>query len=424
MLCYVMSQDQIWQPDHPLVAAGLLRMLWLLSLQQGVPGISRAPANELKAFDTPETDDGMCPGHPHITRTSPNCQKKLDSQQDDGPCPGHPNIKRKSPHCPEKLDAQHSQEDTSPATKDTSAAEDVEFVVVASSPRSASTSVAEEIADHKCSISFNEVLSGRPGDLFHPQGMPGRALGCIYPRGQPCDLLPGCGPMWWQRRNGNRVVTTLKAMRARYCARVAPQVREQCGGKCVVALKLFRDHIHPAGDPALGGHHLESLFSYEGTRVVVVERDPNDEECSYNYSRASGQWHATNKQIESQWKRGHCHELASPQFTQTSANWYSLVRSTLKNVSKKARYLELPFATFVADVPAARKRLRALAGLPDTSEFDQPACRKTPGKRMAANAAADAAAREEQTRWFEGRVSTTASGSAHTDSPSSQTLLS
>ena len=81
-------------------------MLLLLSLQQGMPDTTRAPANELKTFDTPDTGDGMCPGHPNIKRTSPHCQKKLD--------------------------ARHSQEDSL-----------VEFVVVASSPRSASTSVAE-----------------------------------------------------------------------------------------------------------------------------------------------------------------------------------------------------------------------------------------------------------------------------------------
>ena len=174
--------------------------------------------------------------------------------------------------------------------------------------------MAEEIADHKCSISFNEVLSGRPGDLFHPKGM--RSYdGCLYPQSVPCDLLAdGCGGLSWrQRRRGEHVVRILKSMRARYCAQ---HKREQCGGKCVVVLKLFAGHLQPAepDDSPFSGHQLEGLFSYEGTRVVVVERDPNEEECSYNYSLATRQWHGIDKQAESHWEMEHCNELASPQF--------------------------------------------------------------------------------------------------------------
>ena len=46
-----------------------------------------------------DAEDGPCPGHPNIQRTSPNCPDTNKAAPVDELCPGHPNVKRESPSC-------------------------------------------------------------------------------------------------------------------------------------------------------------------------------------------------------------------------------------------------------------------------------------------------------------------------------------
>lgn len=261
---------------------------------------------------------------------------------------------------------------------------DVEFVIVAASPRSASTAVAEEIADHRCSISFNEMFNRRRGDLWHPQGMRRNALGCIYPEGSPCSSLQGgCDSRWYHQRLYH-MLPALNLTRNAWCGRRSKGPNASpiasCSGKCVVAIKMFGPDMFRT--PALRqvfdsyASSFEELIAYKGTRLVIVERDAADDECSYNYSRASGAWHGGNKQAEHAWKVRSCHAVPSAQFASAHSEWYAWIRGKAVKYGKKA--FELPFKTYITDARAARQELHALAGLPTGPEFEQPNCGHTP----------------------------------------------
>ena len=281
----------------------------------------------------------------------------------------------------------------------TNSSVDVKFVIIAASPRSASTSIAEEVADHRCSISFNEMFSFRSGDLFHPQGMRAKALGCIYPAGSPCaSLKGGCNSPWYRTRQ-HHMLDVLKMTRHNWCSQTGisvgrrgrgPRVRghkqrghstsASCDGKCVVAVKMFGpDHfMNEKAKKQFDSYasSFEELIAYKGTRVVIVERNAADDECSYKYSRVSNVWHGGNKAAEHAWKAHNCGKEASPQFASAHSEWYAWIREKVKKHDKKA--LELPFDTYIANAPAARQSLHALAELPAGPEFEQVGCRHTP----------------------------------------------
>ena len=263
---------------------------------------------------------------------------------------------------------------------------DVEFVVVAASPRSASTAVAEEVADHRCSISFNEMFNTRQGDLWHPQSMQKNALGCLYPGGAPCSLLQGgCNSRWYHQRLWH-MLPALNLTRNAWCGRPgnggpnAPSPMASCNGKCVVAIKMFGPDMFRT--PELRkkfdsyAPSFEELIAYKGTRLVMVERDAADDECSYNYSRASGRWHGGNKQVEHSWKAQNCHAAPSAQFASAHTEWYAWLREKAAQYRKDA--FELPFKTYITDPLGTRQKLHALAGLPAGPEFEQPNCGHTP----------------------------------------------
>ena len=261
---------------------------------------------------------------------------------------------------------------------------DVEFVIVAASPRSASTAVAEDIADHRCSISFNEMFNMRPGNLFHPQSMRRNARGCIYPEGAPCTSLPGgCNSKWYHQRL-HHMLPALNLTRNAWCGRPnkGPDASPvaSCNGKCVVAIKMFGPDMFrtPASRQVFDSyaHSFEELIAYKGTRLVIVERDAVDDECSYNYSRKSGMWHGGNKFAEHAWKANNCQLAPSAQFASAHREWYAWIRGKATQFGKKA--FELPFETYVADEMAARQKLHALAELPAGPEFKQLECGHTP----------------------------------------------
>ena len=263
----------------------------------------------------------------------------------------------------------------------------VQFVVVAASPRSASTSVTEEIADHRCSISFNEMFSNKTGNLWHPQGMRNQSLGCLYPEGAPCEGIQGGCFSGWFRGRFYHALETLTALSNSWCQRKhdgRSSPAPSCNGKCVVAIKLFGPDLFrsPMGEREFNAYKdsLARLMTYNGTRVVVVERDAADDECSYNYSKRTNIWHGGNKKLETGWKNHNCHKQPSPRFAYGHKKWYDWVRGTLQKGHMPS--LELPFETFVADVPEARRRLRAFADLPEEPEFNQLGCGKTPSTRV------------------------------------------
>ena len=260
----------------------------------------------------------------------------------------------------------------------------VKFVIVAASPRSASTAVAEEVADHRCSISFNEMFNSRPGDLYHPQGMAARARGCIYPEGSPCaGLTGGCNTRWFHQRSYH-MLNALNLTRNGWCGRPNKTSDSSpaaaCNGKCVVAVKMFGpDNFRNEASRNLFDSYaasFEELIAYKGTRVVIVERDAADDECSYNYSRASNRWHGGNKAVEHAWKALNCHQEPSPEFESAHSQWYAWIREKAKKHSKNA--LELPFEAYIANPLAARQSLHALAELPAGPEFEQVGCLHTP----------------------------------------------
>jgi hypothetical protein len=255
-------------------------------------------------------------------------------------------------------------------------------VLVVSTPRSASTSVAEEIADNRCSISFNEMFANKRGCIFSPQGANPDSRNCLYTSspdgGETCGRLPngGCEGTVWKSR-GYKMLEALRKMRHMWCLRPDNNggvPAAACSGQCVVAVKIFQGMARSVAA-------LTELIQYPGSRVVVVKRDPDTEECSLNYSLASGVWHHIDKVKEHAWQAQNCRAHASPQFVRQHTQWYDFVYGILKNLNK--RYLDLPFEEFVSDVPAARSTLHEQAKLPQDPEFQQPWCHKTPGAEMA-----------------------------------------
>jgi len=288
---------------------------------------------------------------------------------------------------PDYGDASQPRASTTELTSKGAPSAPVQFVVIAASPRSASTSVAETIADHRCSISFNEMFSHRGGNLWHPQGMRGNALGCLYPVGPPCESIKGGCQSGWYRGRFHHALDTMIALSKSYCNRKhndRSSPAPSCNGKCVIAIKLFGPDQFANDKRELYFNaykdSLAELMTFNGTRVVVVERDAADDECSYNYSKRSGVWHGGNKKLETAWKNHNCRTQPSPRFAYGHKKWYDWVRDTMKK--NAAPSLELPFETFIEDVPDARRRLRKFADLPDEPEFDQPGCGKTPSMRF------------------------------------------
>ncbi len=254
----------------------------------------------------------------------------------------------------------------------------VEFIVIVASVRSASTSIAEAVANNRCSISFNEFFSHR-GDQFStdrrrntflPEGVSESARGCLY-ADRGCRMMPRkCdGPLWTQRRTF--MLSALKAGREAFCRRshgAGESPGAGCDGRCVVAVKLFRGHIESEAS-------LRDLLAYNGTRVVMDERDADDVQCSLNYSQAMHQWHTNDYDQERMWKSRHCQPHASPEFAAGHREWFVSVRRILDQLGKVP--LEMPFNEFVANTSRAGTRLRKFAHLPETVgnlSFEQPWC--------------------------------------------------
>jgi hypothetical protein len=135
-----------------------------------------------------------------------------------------------------------------------------------------------------------------------------------------------------------------------------------CKGSCVLVLKIH-DYIADRDT-------LVRLLRDRSTAVVVSERkELRDEECSLDYSRATGIWHtgsifsADSSSAKAAWMKEHCDtsQPPSPSFVQRHESWFSWCHNTLARLHKP--YLNMTFDNFVANPTLARNKVLKFAGL-------------------------------------------------------------
>ena len=238
------------------------------------------------------------------------------------------------------------------------------LVLIVSTQRGASTETAEAIAAHPCATSWNELLL----HAHFPKGY-------NYPQGSLQDLLNVS-----RLRHATWLADAL-AVRRRVCSTRPKALVDACGDVCVVALKM---HLNNYIASATDGPWLE-LVTSEHVRAIVVERDGLETYCSILRAKRTGDWghtpqaHTSNEsrlpcvRSEASERCGWRNESrlpcvrteASERFVADVRARFAATRSALRGANRT--WLELPFATYVANPSAAAARMRAFVGLQDAA---------------------------------------------------------
>lgn len=224
-------------------------------------------------------------------------------------------------------------------------------VAVIAEPRSASTEVAEAIAQHPCGYSFNEVFGHDRTPTYYEQYSQERMNLWRYLEGGSTDEL-------WQTKHNHMMEFLLEA-RTNFCAARDDAVLEICGKVCVVAVKIHSHMVKKAGS-------LESLLASNETRAIVLHRDPATRQCSVNRSMATHQ-HPHSPEQYAQLGDEHavapCATTATPNFVKSQERYYDRVRRCLRD-NDKALSLEISFEWYASTgQPANNDAVRAFAGL-------------------------------------------------------------
>lgn len=247
----------------------------------------------------------------------------------------------------------------------------VQLVVLLTATRSASTSISNNIAEASCSINFNEFFE----HSSYPQGTAADELDSIV-ADYPCQYVSGgCDGDIWARRSTN-MTQVLEEARSGFCTRAhaadkAPSAA--CDAQCVAVVKIHGDTSLmrvPSGKATSPQREsLIHLINQSTTRVVVTERhDIAARECSYNYSRATWDWHdgqnpsgPDDDPAKAAWEAAHCEPVASKAFAAEQREWYGWVAATLDRL--QLAYLTMPYEVYVGDATTASTELRSFAGL-------------------------------------------------------------
>ena len=180
--------------------------------------------------------------------------------------------------------------------------------------------------------------------------------GYNYPQGSLQDLLNVS-----RLRHATWLADAL-AVRRRVCSTRPKALVDACGDVCVVALKM---HLNNYIASATDGPWLE-LVTSEHVRAIVVERDGLETYCSILRAKRTGDWGHTPQAHTSNESRLPCVRTeASERFVADVRARFAATRSALRGANRT--WLELPFATYVANPSAAAARMRAFVGLQDAA---------------------------------------------------------
>ena len=246
------------------------------------------------------------------------------------------------------------------------------LAIIVSTQRSASTDAAEVIGSHPCGASFNELLF----DAKVPSGYD------KYERSRGLDAylnLTGSA-----LRHSHWLEDALQA-RELVCEQRPSEIKARCGERCVVALKMHLTRTTEDRDP-----YAIELLTDKRVAVVVLERGGTDNYCSIEAAQNTDYWghnpgqHASSQGGEELAATAKAECLAAQDDDGTTAqtpravkypvaalepgvnaagetnaqHWAAVVSRRFEVVRDEMRsarrpWLELPFATYVADASAA-----------------------------------------------------------------------
>ena len=256
-----------------------------------------------------------------------------------------------------------------------------EIVVVFAMERTASTSIANAIGSHACSISFDEVISRAnvaPGESASvPNGLPESERDCLAAV-SPCKWVEprGCKSAVWHNRFSDPLAATLAA-RESWCGR--PRAADargsihssspwpSCGSSCVVVVVLHSANVMGFLTTTLRKEHYAPLLQYAGTRVVVLKRhDTLAQYCSLRFSLHTGNYHRSASQsarkFKKDWQAKHCPTVVPKQYVKQADDWYEWGRETLRE--SRSTWIELTTEEYAQDQISTEAKLHAFAGLP------------------------------------------------------------
>lgn len=220
------------------------------------------------------------------------------------------------------------------------------LAVIVSTARGASTETAEALGAHPCAVSLNEMLGGH---TWTPTG---------YERYRPKtnllhELHLGRG------LKHSRWLADALYVRERFCALRPQEVKESCDSACLVVFKMHLDgYIEDANDGP-----WETLITSEDVAAIVVQRDAMENYCSMRKAIERKDWGHTpgTHADQTPWNCRGKDEAAKKQYVTNVPKKFNATRESLERASRP--WLEIPFATYVADPAAAEERMLDFVGL-------------------------------------------------------------
>lgn len=208
-----------------------------------------------------------------------------------------------------------------------------EIIIVASHPRSGSTELASAIAkDSSAILQLGECLNGENSTWSHVLE----------------DLV---GVDAYKQRCEDPLSTLLAARRA-FCE------QQNATRDCAVVTKVFPEHCYGSPD---WHAKVARILHYEGTRTVVLERDPAASECSFLWAQQTGDW-GTAPDKHAPIQRPPCPDQVSIGYAEYHNHWFDFIRQTLADAGQV--YLEVPFQAYAnTDMKTLGSQVTSFAGL-------------------------------------------------------------
>lgn len=265
-------------------------------------------------------------------------------------------------------------------------ANDTRFLLIASTRRSASSEAAEQIGNHPCAASFNELVEHahfQPGYSKYKANLdPGKGGTSVFDQ----EHTPNAG---YEEYTGfhslskappNMLANALAA-RQKFCDARPQVVLDVCGSVCVIALKIHMDVSHCQGKKVTEctGPDVLNLITYQHAKTVFLERSRLANFCSLQWALFSNDYGATPDTHATKYtSRPPCNTgeeanaifngyknvglwLTFEKFVKKVDMGFGRSRDALRKRGQAA--LEVTFADYVKDPAAEAERMLTFAGL-------------------------------------------------------------
>ena len=233
-----------------------------------------------------------------------------------------------------------------------------EMIIIASGPRSGSSALAMELAEHPCVMSFNEYFNnGNEIKMPPPDTVPSHRQS-----GRAHQFL---GDLQWKARF-EKMWQNLKMVRSKAQLSIdaghAKRNETLCGvGGVSIVFKLFDTHWtgYHTGETFNTAEYLPTasvneLMRHENATVVVLERSAVDRKCSLDHAYTHHDW-STSPDQNHKVNRTACKLLAETDMTKNRAlakftkqhdEWFQLIRGASAEANAALR-VEVPFDVWV-----------------------------------------------------------------------------